>query len=229
MTVVDARGIVRSFHRGDELVRAVRGVDMKIDEGEFVAITGPSGSGKSTLLHILGGIDRPDEGEVLLEGQRLGDMSDRDLTLYRRRHIGFVFQFFHLLPTLPALDNVALPLMLDGVPDAFDQAAAGLEAVGLGHRAKHRPAQMSGGEQQRVAVARALVTKPALVLADEPTGNLDSLAGEEVLHLLRDVATRGHAVVLVTHEPRWAAYADRIEQMADGVLQDEPFRAVVDR
>ena len=229
MTVVDARGIVRTFRRGDEVVRAVRGVDMQIAEGEFVAITGPSGSGKSTLLHLLGGVDRPDEGEVLLEGQRLGDMSDRDLTLYRRRRIGFVFQFFHLLPTLPALDNVALPLMLDGAPDAFDQAAAGLEAVGLGHRAKHRPAQMSGGEQQRVAVARALVSKPALVLADEPTGNLDSLAGEEVLVLLRDVASRGHAVVLVTHEPRWAAYADRIEQMADGLLERDAFQAVAER
>ncbi len=218
MTVVEARGVTRSFRRGAETVQALRGVDIAVEAGEFVAITGPSGSGKSTLLHILGGLDRPDQGDVRLEGRQLSGLSDEELALVRRRRLGFVLQFFNLLPTLSAIENVAFPLLLDGAKDALDRAGETLDQVGLAARADHRPSQLSGGEQQRVALARALVTKPALVLADEPTGNLDSLTGEDILKLLRSTADAGQTIVMVTHDARSASFADRTIRLADGVI-----------
>jgi putative ABC transport system ATP-binding protein len=220
-TVVRGTELSRVYQQGDRQVSALRDVDIEIRRGEFVAITGPSGSGKSTLMHLLGGLDHPDTGEVFLEGRSLSSMNDKELASMRRRRLGFVLQFFNLLPTLTAEENVAFPLLLDGVSDAIEQAEAALDSVGLAHRVKHRPAHMSGGEQQRVALARALVTSPALVLADEPTGNLDSLTGEEILQLLRATADRGQTIVLVTHDLKAASYADRIVRIVDGLLVDE--------
>ena len=215
-----ARGLVKTYHQGDDEIRALRGVDLEVGAGEFVAITGASGSGKSTLLHILGALDRPDSGEVVLEGDALGGMSDEDLALLRRRRLGFVLQFFNLLPTLNARENAAFPLLLDGAPEALRRADESLSIVGLGHRLDHRPSQLSGGEQQRVALARALVTRPAVVMADEPTGNLDSVTGEDILRLLRRTADDGQTIVMVTHDERSAAFADRVVRLRDGVLAD---------
>ena len=215
---VRAEGVVKTYRQGDDEIRALRGVDLSVGVGEFVAITGASGSGKSTLLHILGGLDRPDAGEVYLEDVSLSELGDEDVALMRRRRIGFVLQFFNLLPTLSAVENAAFPLMLDGAPDALRRGREALQRVGLEARADHRPAQLSGGEQQRVALARALVTNPAVVFADEPTGNLDSATGEEILRLLRATADRGQTIVMVTHDERTAAFADRSVRLADGVL-----------
>lgn len=220
--VVEARGIARVYEQGDERVHALRGVDVVVATGEFLAITGPSGSGKSTLLHAIGGLDRPDEGEVWIEGRALSSLPDEELALIRRRRLGFVLQFFNLLPTLSAAENVAFPLLLDGVSDALERAGACLDTVGLAPRADHRPAQLSGGEQQRVALARALVTQPALVLADEPTGNLDSATGEDILKLLRRTADEGQTIVMVTHDERSASYADRMVRLVDGLLVPPP-------
>jgi putative ABC transport system ATP-binding protein len=214
--IVVVRDVVRDYLQGGALIHALRGVSLSVAPGEFLAITGPSGSGKSTLLHVLGGLDRPDSGQVVLEGRELSALSDEDLALVRRRRIGFVLQFFNLMPTLSAEENAAFPLMLDGVPDALERARVRLESVGLGERAAHRPSQLSGGEQQRVALARALVTEPAIVLADEPTGNLDSLTGEDILKLLRATADAGQTIIMVTHDPRAAAFADRIVRLVDG-------------
>ena len=214
--VVAASGLVRTYHDGDTAVPALQGVDLVVAPGEFVALTGASGSGKSTLLHLIGGLDRPDEGWVTLEGQRIDELGHQELALVRRRRLGFVLQFFNLLPTMSAVENVAFPLLLDGVADALERARASLDDVGLGHRAGNRPSRLSGGEQQRVAVARALVTKPAVILADEPTGNLDSITGEDILQLLRDAADRGQTIVMVTHDARSAAYADRVLRLVDG-------------
>ncbi len=214
--VVEARGIVRTYSSGAEAVHALRGVDLVVTRGEFLTITGPSGSGKSTLLHVAGGLDRPDAGSVLLQGRDLSLLPDEELALVRRRHLGFVLQFFNLLPTLTAAENVGFPLLLDGDPAALDRARDALATVGLAERAGHRPSQLSGGEQQRVALARALVTKPAVVLADEPTGNLDSATGEGILELLRTTADRGQTIVMVTHDARTAEYADRVVRLADG-------------
>ena len=214
--VIEARGIVRTYSSGAEAVHALRGVDLVVAPGEFLAITGPSGSGKSTLLHVAGGLDRPDEGSVLLEGRDMSSLPDEELALVRRRQLGFVLQFFNLLPTLTAAENVAFPLLLDGDPAALDRARDALATVGLAERAGHRPSQLSGGEQQRVALARALVTNPAVVLADEPTGNLDSATGEGILELLRTTADRGQTIVLVTHDARTADSADRVVRLADG-------------
>ncbi len=215
-----ASGLVKTYHQGEDEIRALRGVDLEIGAGEFVAITGASGSGKSTLLHILGALDRPDSGEVTLEGRLLSRMSDEDLALLRRRRLGFVLQFFNLLPTLNARENAAFPLLLDGSRDALERADESLSILGLGHRLDHRPSQLSGGEQQRVALARALVTRPAVVMADEPTGNLDSVTGEEILRLLRRTADDGQTIVMVTHDERSAAFADRVVRLRDGVLAD---------
>ena len=215
-----ALGVVKTYRQGRQEIRALRGVDLSVERGEFLAITGPSGSGKSTLLHILGALDRPDSGEVLLEGRRLSSLDDEQLAAIRRRRLGFVLQFFNLLPTLRAAENAAFPLLLDGVDDALERGRRALERVGLGERAEHQPSQLSGGEQQRVALARALVTSPAVLLADEPTGNLDSATGQEIVQLLRTTADEGQTIVMVTHDERWASHADRIVRLRDGRLLD---------
>ena len=215
---VQARGLSRVYGTGPEAVHALRAVDLSIAAGEFVAVMGPSGSGKSTLLHLVGGLNRPDAGEVLIEGQPIADLNDEALAHLRRRRIGFVLQFFNLFPLLSALENVAFPLLLDGRRDALALASDALQRVGLTERAGHRPGALSGGEQQRVAVARALVTRPAVILADEPTGSLDTLAGEDVLRLLRAAADDGNAVLLITHDATAAAYADRVVRLRDGAL-----------
>jgi putative ABC transport system ATP-binding protein len=218
--VIHGTGLVKTYVQGDEEIHALRGVDLTIAPGEFLAITGASGSGKSTLLHILGGLDRPDAGEVSVEGDLLSKLGDEELALLRRRRLGFVLQFFNLLPTLTAEENAAFPLLLDGADDALDRARASLERVGLGARSSHRPSQLSGGEQQRVALARALVTEPAVVLADEPTGNLDSKTGLEILELLRATADAGQTIVMVTHDAKSAAFADRTVGLVDGRIEN---------
>jgi len=220
--LVELRDVHRTYHRGDEVVEALRGVSLAVEAGDFLVVTGPSGSGKSTLLHIMAGLDRPSRGEVLLDGTPLSAMSDDELTLRRRRSIGFIFQFFHLLPTLSATDNVGLPLLLDGAAPAEirRRAEQALGDVGLAHRADHRPRELSGGEQQRVAIARALVVHPSLILADEPTGNLDSASGADILALLRDAPARyGAAVVLVTHQVDAALPGERTLSMRDGLIE----------
>jgi putative ABC transport system ATP-binding protein len=199
-------------------IHALRGVDISVARGEFLAITGASGSGKSTLLHILGALDRPDAGHVWVEGRALGELDDEALALLRRRRLGFVLQFFNLLPTLTAQENAAFPLLLDGADDALERARGSLARVGLEARIGHRPAQLSGGEQQRAALARALVTEPAVVLADEPTGNLDSKSGLEILELLGATAAAGQTIVMVTHDEKTAGFADRVVALRDGLL-----------
>jgi putative ABC transport system ATP-binding protein len=197
-----------------------------VKEGEFVAVMGPSGCGKSTLLHLLGGLDTPSEGAVLIAGHNLNDLPDKQLTELRRRQIGFVFQFFNLIPVLSAVENAALPITLDGMKssEARKRAAEWLTRFGLADRLQNRPDQLSGGQQQRVAIARALIAEPELVLADEPTGNLDTSSGDEIASLLRDVSkTYGRTVLIVTHDPRIAAYADRIIFLKDGKVVDETF------
>ena len=215
---IEATAVAKSYRQGEDEIRALRGVDLSVAHGEFLAITGASGSGKSTLLHILGGLDRPDTGDVWVEGRSLATLSDEELALLRRRRLGFVLQFFNLLPTLSAAENAAFPLLLDGAADALDRAHATLAKVGLTDRVSHRPSQLSGGEQQRVALARALVTRPAVVLADEPTGNLDSATGQDILELLRVTADEGQTIVMVTHDQNAASHADRIVGLTDGLL-----------
>ena len=203
------------------VVEALKGVDFTVHEGEFVAIMGPSGSGKSTLLHLLGGLDLASGGEVFLADRRLTHLRDMEVTIMRRRHVGFVFQFFNLLPTLTAAENVALPLLLDGqsVKESAARVAETLEQVNMGNRSGHMPDQLSGGEQQRVAIARALVTDPKILLADEPTGNLDSSSGEHVLVILRRACDdAGQTIIIVTHNPTAAAFADRVVFLQDGAL-----------
>ncbi len=219
MTILQAQALSKRYALGKTVVDALADVDLAVEPGEFLAIMGPSGSGKSTLLHLLGGLDQPSSGEVTLDGQQLSGLSDKQVTLLRRRRVGFVFQFFNLLPNLSAEENVALPLLIDRRPlrDHQERVDELLALVELGGRRDHRPDQLSGGEQQRVAIARALVTTPAIVLADEPTGNLDSRAGDEVLRLLRRTCDeQGQTIVMVTHDPRAASYADRIVFLKDG-------------
>ncbi|MBS1886410.1 MAG: ABC transporter ATP-binding protein [Actinobacteria bacterium] len=221
--LLEARGLTRAFGAGATAVQALRGVDLTVGEGELVAIMGPSGSGKSTLLHILGALDRPDAGSVSIDGRRYDDLSDRELTRLRGEVFGFVFQFFNLLPTLSAAENVLLPALVNGERPAGYAARvdALLGRVGLGDRAAHLPTELSGGEQQRVAIARALLRHPRLVLADEPTGNLDSKAGGSVMRLLRSVVDDGQTVVMVTHDPGAAALADRVVFLRDGEISGE--------
>jgi putative ABC transport system ATP-binding protein len=213
--------LTKVFGEGRSAVQALRGVDLEVAHGEFGAIMGPSGSGKSTLLHLLGGLDTPTSGSVRIGEVELAGLSDRELTLLRRRRMGFVFQFFNLLPTLTAEENIAFPLMLAGEdPSRYRERVEELLAlVGLGDRRHHLPQELSGGEQQRVAVARALVTSPEIVLADEPTGNLDSSTGEDVLAIMRRSVTElGQTIVVVTHDPSAASVADRILFMRDGLF-----------
>jgi len=215
------RAVDKIYRQGATEVAALRGVTLDIAAGQFVSVVGPSGSGKSTLLHLLGGLDQPTAGEIEIEGTPIAAMSDDEITIFRRRRIGIVFQFFNLLPTLSAEENVALPLLLDGrrARDVRPRVESVLEQVGLAHRRRHRPDELSGGEMQRVAIARALVVEPALILADEPTGNLDTATGEQILELLREAnAARGATIVMVTHDPRAAAYAGRTVAMRDGLV-----------
>jgi putative ABC transport system ATP-binding protein len=217
-------GVTKLYQQGRRCVEAVRGVSLTVEPGEFVTIMGPSGSGKSTLMHLLGALDTPTSGKALFLGRDLAAMSDRERSLLRRTRIGFVFQFFNLLPTLTAAENVALPLLLGKQPHARSVARAteALERVGLRDRAEHFPDELSGGEMQRVAVARALVTDPDAVLCDEPTGNLDSANSQEILNLLRGLPESGkRSVVMVTHDPNSAAYGDRLFHIRDGLVEWE--------
>jgi putative ABC transport system ATP-binding protein len=216
-TAVAAAGLTRTYGAGDSAVHALRGVSLDLPAGQFTAVMGPSGSGKSTLMHLLAGLDTPSAGSVEVAGHDITRMKDRDLTRLRRKHIGFVFQSFNLLPTLSAEENVVLPVAIAGRKPPAAEIDALLERVGLTERRSHKPAQLSGGQQQRVAIARALITRPTVLFADEPTGNLDSEAGAGILSLLRDaVDTDGQTTLMVTHDPRAAAIADRVLYLTDG-------------
>ena len=214
---VTASALTRTYGDGDSAVHALRGVSLDLPAGQFTAVMGPSGSGKSTLMHLLAGLDTPSSGAVSVAGQDITNMKDRELTRLRRKHIGFVFQSFNLLPTLSAEENVVLPLAIAGKRPPAEEIDALIARVGLAERRDHRPAELSGGQQQRVAIARALITRPTVLFADEPTGNLDSEAGAGILQLLRDaVEIDGQTTLMVTHDPRAAAVADRVLYLADG-------------
>jgi putative ABC transport system ATP-binding protein len=224
MSLIQADKLTKVYGTGDTAVVALDHVDLTVNPGEFVAVMGPSGCGKSTLLHLLGGLDRPSDGDVSIDGQPLAKLSDNAISQLRRRKIGFIFQFFNLIPILSSVENVSLPLLLDGANSAKakQKAIEWLTKVGLEHRLASRPDQLSAGQQQRVAIARALITDPVLVLADEPTGNLDTKSADEIAALLKQVAkTWGRAVLMVTHDPRIAAYADRIVFLKDGRIVNE--------
>jgi putative ABC transport system ATP-binding protein len=217
--MIELRSVTRTYRMGTEEIHALDNVDLTIADGEFVAVVGPSGSGKSTLLHVVGGLDTPTDGQVLVDGQDLSQASDRELAAFRNRRVGFVFQSFNLQPTYSALENVALPLVFAKVPPKERNARAqkALDAVGLAERLRHKPTQMSGGERQRVAIARAMVTDPAYILADEPTGNLDTATSREIVELLDQLhESQGLTVMLVTHDPEMAALAGRQIALRDG-------------
>lgn len=223
-TAVQLNNVTKTYKQGKTEVQALRNVSLQIAAGQFIAIMGASGSGKSTLLHLCAGLSTPTSGEVWLFGQNVSTLHDDALTLFRRHHIGLIFQAFNLMPTMSALENVCLPLLIDRRPlkEVAPKAEKLLEIVGLRDRAAHRPDELSGGQQQRVAIARALVNEASLLLADEPTGNLDSKTGEDILHLLRElVVDHGRTVVMVTHDPKAAAYADRVITLSDGQIIDE--------
>ena len=227
--LIRTRKLVKVYRMGDTEVHALDGVDLDIDKGEFVAVMGPSGSGKSTFMNIVGCLDRPTSGEYWLDGKAVSEMSGDQLAAVRNRHVGFVFQHFNLLARTPAMENVELPLVYAGMPRQAraDRALAMLERVGLGARAHHQPSQLSGGQQQRVAIARALVTEPLIILADEPTGALDSHTSVEIMALFQELNRNGMTVVLVTHEPDVARFARRILRFLDGrVVADEANRPV---
>jgi putative ABC transport system ATP-binding protein len=219
--IIRTQGLRKDYILGAETVRAVRGVDIEIRTGEFVAIMGPSGSGKSTFMNLIGCLDTPTEGEYWLSGTRVRDLSDDELARVRNREIGFVFQTFNLLPRATSLHNVELPLIYAGIrsKERKELAREKLELVGLGDRIHHKPPELSGGQRQRVAIARALINNPALLLADEPTGNLDSVTGEEIMDVLADLNERGQTIVLVTHENNIAAYAKREVHLKDGLVE----------
>jgi putative ABC transport system ATP-binding protein len=220
--VVRANGVSRRYGKGDTAVDALCGISLEIPDERLTAVMGPSGSGKSTLMHILAGLDKPSSGTVTVSGTEITSLDDTSLTKLRRRHVGFIFQFFNLLPMLTARENIVLPLEIAGkkVSDAWLGELA--EKMGLTNRLEHRPAELSGGQQQRVAIARSLITRPTVLFADEPTGNLDSKTGGEILELLRDsVDSYGQTIVMVTHDPRVATVADRVLFLADGLIVKE--------
>ncbi|MFI5372286.1 MAG: ABC transporter ATP-binding protein [Candidatus Eisenbacteria bacterium] len=226
-TILDVRAVTREYALGGETVRALRGVDLTVRRNEYVAIMGPSGSGKSTLMNILGCLDTPTRGEYWLNGTRVSSMQDAELAAIRNREIGFVFQTFNLLARASALRNVELPLLYQGTPTRERRQRAGeaLERVGLADRAQHKPNELSGGQRQRVAIARALVARPALLLADEPTGNLDSVTGDDVLRLFEQLHAGGQTIVVVTHDPDVAARAQRRIVLRDGTVATDERRA----
>jgi putative ABC transport system ATP-binding protein len=222
-TTIKTHNLQRRYRMGDELIHALRGVDLTIGRGEYVAIMGPSGSGKSTLMNMIGCLDSPDDGEYWLNGQLVSDMSDRELARVRNKEVGFVFQTFNLLPRANALHNVELPLIYAGMrrKERLERAKRSLERVGLGERMMHRPSEMSGGQRQRVAVARALVTEPSILLADEPTGNLDSATSRDIMTLFDELHGAGHTILLVTHEADIANHARRIIRFHDGTIAED--------
>ncbi len=221
--MIELKNASKKYRQGTREVHALRDVSLTIQKGEFLSVMGPSGSGKSTLLNLIGGLDQPTGGEIFIDGRPLHGISDDELTLIRRRRVGFIFQFFNLLPILTAVENVCLPVLLEGTP--FSQirpkAVELLKRMGLGTRVEHRPEQLSGGEMQRVAIARALITNPAVLLADEPTGNLDSHTSEGIFLLLKSLNEQGQTIVMVTHDPRAAAYGSRIITLKDGALSED--------
>ena len=221
--MIELRGVSRTFDVGGRPVHALRGVDLRVEAGEYVAVMGPSGSGKSTMLNLLGCLDRPTEGTYVLDGLDVSSLGDDELSAVRQKRIGFVFQSFHLVPRLTAAGNVELPMVFAGADpsERRRRVAAALESVGLQPRADHRPNQLSGGERQRVAIARAVVMRPAIVLADEPTGNLDSRSGAEVLELLERMNAAGQTLIVVTHDPLLGARARRLVRLADGALVED--------
>ena len=223
--MIQISGLTKVYGKKEEMVHALRGVNLQVEKGEFAAIIGSSGSGKSTLLHIVGGVDRANEGTVLVENENISVMNEKHLSLYRRRRVGFVFQFYNLLPVLTVEENISLPLMLDGLrPDKMWMNEL-LERLNLVEKRNSLPNQLSGGQQQRAAIARALIHRPALLLADEPTGNLDSKNGREIVSLLKETVTGlGQTLLLVTHDPSVAGQADRVLVMEDGMLSEEGIR-----
>ena len=228
MALVELRGVVKRYKRGRQQVEVLHNLDLDIAAGEFLALMGPSGSGKTTLLNLIGGLDRPTEGEVTVGGEHIDDLSSGDLAKWRARHVGFVFQFYNLMPTLSAERNVELPLLLTHLSGAQrkQNVAAALELVGLTDRRKHKPAELSGGQQQRVAIARALVADPTLLVCDEPTGDLDRETAEEILGLIQLLnRQQGKTVIMVTHDPKAATFASRVLHLDKGALTDAPAEA----
>jgi putative ABC transport system ATP-binding protein len=225
--VIEIRGIIRDFKLGQEIVHVLKGIDLDIKRGEYVAIMGPSGSGKSTLMNLLGCLDTPTAGSYKLNGKDVSQMTDDELAEIRNTEIGFVFQTFNLLPRTTALENVALPMIYAGASkkERHDRASQVLTDVGLADRMDHKPNQLSGGQRQRVAVGRALVNKPSIILADEPTGNLDSKTGTEIMGLFDDIHKAGNTVIMVTHEEEVAAHAKRVIRLRDGMIESDTFNS----
>lgn len=221
--IIKIRNIIRDFELGQEIVHVLKGIDLDIEKGEYVAIMGPSGSGKSTLMNLIGCLDTPTSGSYILNGKDVSQMSDNELAEIRNKEIGFVFQTFNLLPRTTALDNVALPMVYAGVSkkDRTERAIEVLNDVGLSDRMDHRPNQLSGGQRQRVAVGRALINKPSIILADEPTGNLDSKTGVEIMNLFENIHKAGNTIIVVTHEEEIASHADRIIRLRDGMIESD--------
>jgi len=220
MNIIETQNLCKSYDMGKVIVTALNGVDFTVEKGEFVAIMGPSGSGKSTLMHIIGCLDTPTSGRYILDGEEISALSRSSLALIRNKKIGFVFQTFNLLPHMSVLKNVELPLMYAGVSatERKIRAQEVLESVGLGNRVKHKPGELSGGQRQRVAIARAIINRPAIVLADEPTGNLDTQAGGDILSIFSNLHREGNTVIMVTHDPAVAKKADRVIQIRDGLI-----------
>lgn len=220
--MINIKNVFKVYRMGNEALKVLDDVSVKIEKGEFVAIVGPSGSGKSTLMNIIGGLDKPTQGEVFIDGEDISKYSDKAMSKFRNKKIGFVFQSFNLEPTLTATENVMLPLMFSGIPEKERKKRAmdSLALVDLSDRGKHKPTELSGGQRQRVSIARALVTDPKIILADEPTGNLDSKSGKNVMKILTDFKNQGYTIVMVTHNPEEASYADRVIKIQDGAIKE---------